>query len=118
MKRHFTNFYFIFSMQVSLLEYRKRQREARKSGSKPETLPLVILSPHPEGGNIPGTCSSTATAENCSNNLESVEPNESVDNLTVPLPAEVQNTSSEETDQSSQVTDATANEKSDPEVQW
>lgn len=105
-------------MQVSLLEYRKRQREARKSGSKPETLPLVLLSPHPEGGNIPGNCSTTAATESCGNNLESVEPNESVANLTVPLPAEEQNTTPEETDQSSQVTDATANEKSDPEVQW
>ncbi|XP_056429501.1 inactive histone-lysine N-methyltransferase 2E isoform X3 [Hyla sarda] len=107
--------------KVSLLEYRKRQREARKSGSKPETLPLVTLSPHPESGNIPGNCcttTTTATAENCSNNLESVEPSESVANLTAPLAAEVQNTTSEETDQSSQVVDANANEKSDPEVQW
>ncbi|NWX99835.1 KMT2E methyltransferase, partial [Nothoprocta ornata] len=32
--------------KVSLLEYRKRQREARKSGSKAESFPLVTVSPH------------------------------------------------------------------------
>ncbi|XP_072003305.1 inactive histone-lysine N-methyltransferase 2E [Engystomops pustulosus] len=105
--------------KVSLLEYRKRQREARKSGSKPENLPLVALSPHPESGTISGSCSTPTTSiENFSNSLESVEPNETVANLTLPLPAEAENTSSEETDQSSQVTDSAANEKSDPEVQW
>ncbi|XP_075064869.1 inactive histone-lysine N-methyltransferase 2E isoform X2 [Mixophyes fleayi] len=100
--------------KVSLLEYRKRQREARKSGSKPESLSLVTLSPHPDNGNVVGNCAT----ENCSNNVENMEPNEFVANLTVPLSTEVQNTSSEEADQSSPVTDAASSEKNDPEAQW
>ncbi|XP_018421941.1 PREDICTED: histone-lysine N-methyltransferase 2E isoform X2 [Nanorana parkeri] len=100
--------------KVSLLEYRKRQREARKSGSKQETLSLISLSPHPETGNLFGNF----VGENCSNSVESVEPNESVANEPAPLPTEPQNISTEETDQSSPAMDATSSEKSDPEVQW
>ena len=38
-----------FLLKVSLLEYRKRQREARKSGSKTEHFALVSVSPHTSG---------------------------------------------------------------------
>ncbi|KAM9313084.1 inactive histone-lysine N-methyltransferase 2E [Gastrophryne carolinensis] len=97
--------------KVSLLEYRKRQREARKSGSKSETLSLVTLSPQPDSGNLVGTCAS----ELCSSSLENMEQNESVANVAAPLPSEAPITSTEETDQSPPATEA---EKSDPEAQW
>ncbi|KAG2469559.1 inactive histone-lysine N-methyltransferase 2E isoform X2 [Polypterus senegalus] len=44
--------------KVSLLEYRKRQREARKSGSKPESLSPVSMSPRSLVSTVSGVCSS------------------------------------------------------------
>uniref|UniRef100_H0WLK0 Inactive histone-lysine N-methyltransferase 2E n=1 Tax=Otolemur garnettii TaxID=30611 RepID=H0WLK0_OTOGA len=76
--------------KVSLLEYRKRQREARKSGSKTENFPLVSVSPH---------------AENTAS-------------LPLPTPATVYNATSEETSNNCPVKEATASEKNEPEVQW
>ncbi|KFO29072.1 Histone-lysine N-methyltransferase MLL5, partial [Fukomys damarensis] len=45
--------------KVSLLEYRKRQREARKSGSKADSFPLVSTLPS-AGGSL-SACSETAS---------------------------------------------------------
>ncbi|KAM4676912.1 inactive histone-lysine N-methyltransferase 2E isoform 3-T4 [Discoglossus pictus] len=102
--------------KVSLLEYRKRQREARKSGSKPESLPLVTLSPlHDGGGNLATNC---AVPENCNSAAESNEQNENVVNLALPLPPEVPNPPAEEVDNSSPTNDSSSSEKNEPEVQW
>ncbi|XP_053572523.1 inactive histone-lysine N-methyltransferase 2E isoform X2 [Bombina bombina] len=102
--------------KVSLLEYRKRQREARKSGSRPESLSLVSLSPHPDSG---GSLINNFTAsENCSSAMDSIEQNESLANLALPMPSEVPNLPVEEVDTSSPAKDSTTSEKSDPEVQW
>ncbi|XP_063304208.1 inactive histone-lysine N-methyltransferase 2E isoform X6 [Pelobates fuscus] len=99
--------------KVSLLEYRKRQREARKSGSKPESLSLVTLSPHSEGiASISGNCIAT---ENCCSTAEIVEQPENDANLALPLPAEVQTLPPEEMEQSSPATDPNSSEKNDPE---
>uniref|UniRef100_A0A8C3HEK6 Inactive histone-lysine N-methyltransferase 2E n=1 Tax=Chrysemys picta bellii TaxID=8478 RepID=A0A8C3HEK6_CHRPI len=75
--------------KVSLLEYRKRQREARKSGSKTESFSLVTVSPHAAGG---GSISS--------NN------------------ATVYNTTPEETGNNCPTKEASSSEKNEPEVQW
>uniref|UniRef100_A0A8C4XXG3 Lysine methyltransferase 2E (inactive) n=1 Tax=Gopherus evgoodei TaxID=1825980 RepID=A0A8C4XXG3_9SAUR len=75
--------------KVSLLEYRKRQREARKSGSKTESFSLVTVSPHAPGG---GSISS--------NN------------------ATVYNTTPEETGNNCPTKEASSSEKNEPEVQW
>ncbi|XP_041442462.1 inactive histone-lysine N-methyltransferase 2E isoform X2 [Xenopus laevis] len=97
--------------KVSLLEYRKRQREARKSGSKQENLSLLTLSPHPDG--LAGNCT---PSESCSVVSESIDPNDSSTCLT--MTPEVQCVPSEEPEQSPLVTDPSSTEKTDPEVQW
>ncbi|XP_075455783.1 inactive histone-lysine N-methyltransferase 2E isoform X9 [Ascaphus truei] len=102
--------------KVSLLEYRKRQREARKSGSKPESFSLVPLSPHPDGGgSLAGNC---PASENCGSSTESVDPPENVATLALPLPPEVQNDAPEEEMDHSCPAKDTSSEKNDPEVQW
>ncbi|XP_048355462.1 inactive histone-lysine N-methyltransferase 2E isoform X1 [Sphaerodactylus townsendi] len=99
--------------KVSLLEYRKRQREARKSGSKTDSFSLVGLSPHAGGG---GNNLSAADGYNSSENGEQVE-REHTGSLPLPLPATDYSTTSEETENSSSSKE-TSSEKNDPEVQW
>nr|XP_056702943.1 inactive histone-lysine N-methyltransferase 2E isoform X2 [Euleptes europaea] len=99
--------------KVSLLEYRKRQREARKSGSKADSFPLVSMSPHAGGG---GNNLSAADGYNSSENGEQVE-REHTGSLPLPLPATDYSTTSEETENSSSSKEASS-EKNEPEVQW
>lgn len=98
-------------LKVSLLEYRKRQREARKSGSKAEHFPLVSVSPHASG-------SSSSSGDGCGNRSESGEQLESTASLPLPTPATVYSGTSEETSNNCPVKEASASEKNDPEVQW
>ncbi|KAM6437510.1 inactive histone-lysine N-methyltransferase 2E isoform 2-T7 [Liasis olivaceus] len=99
--------------KVSLLEYRKRQREARKSGSKAESFSLLSISPHATGG---GNNSAAADGYNSSENGEQLE-REHTASLPLSLPATDYSAISEETENSSSLKDASG-EKSDPEVQW
>ncbi|TEA36311.1 hypothetical protein DBR06_SOUSAS5910047, partial [Sousa chinensis] len=98
--------------KVSLLEYRKRQREARKSGSKAEHFPLVNVSPH-TSGNL-----SSNNADGCANGNENGEQIESTASLPLPTPATVYNATLEETSNNCPVKEASASEKNEPEVQW
>lgn len=97
--------------KVSLLEYRKRQREARKSGSKAEHFPLVSVSPHASGNSSNG-------GDGCASRSESGEQLESTASLPLPTPAAVYSAMSEETSSNCPVKEASASEKNDPEVQW
>ena len=99
-------------LKVSLLEYRKRQREARKSGSKAEHFPLVNVSPH-TSGNL-----SSSNADGCANGSENGEQVESTASLPLPTPATVYNATLEETSNNCPVKEASASEKNEPEVQW
>ncbi|XP_062990244.1 inactive histone-lysine N-methyltransferase 2E isoform X3 [Elgaria multicarinata webbii] len=99
--------------KVSLLEYRKRQREARKSGSKAESFSLLTISPHAAGG---GNNNGATDGYNSSENGEQAE-REHTASLPLPLPATDYSTTSEETDNSSSSKEASS-EKNDPEVQW
>ncbi|XP_063164098.1 inactive histone-lysine N-methyltransferase 2E isoform X2 [Candoia aspera] len=99
--------------KVSLLEYRKRQREARKSGSKAESFSLLSISPHAAGG---GNNSAAADGYNSSENGEQLE-REHTASLPLSLPATDYSAISEETENSSSLKDGSG-EKSDPEVQW
>ncbi|XP_044279161.1 inactive histone-lysine N-methyltransferase 2E isoform X1 [Varanus komodoensis] len=99
--------------KVSLLEYRKRQREARKSGSKAESFALLTISPHAAGG---GNNGSAADGFNSNENGEQVE-REHTAGLPLPLPATDYSATLEETDNSSSSKEASS-EKNDPEVQW
>ncbi|XP_067420590.1 inactive histone-lysine N-methyltransferase 2E isoform X2 [Emydura macquarii macquarii] len=101
--------------KVSLLEYRKRQREARKSGSKTESFSLVTVSPHAAGG---GSISSNNGANDGYNSGENGEPIENTANLSLPLPATVYNTTPEETGNNCSTKEASSSEKNEPEVQW
>lgn len=97
--------------KVSLLEYRKRQREARKSGSKTEHFPLVSVSPQ-ASGNL------SNNGDGCANRSENGEQVENTAGLPLPTPATVYNASSEETSNNGAVKEVSATEKSEPEVQW
>ncbi|KAL4669583.1 hypothetical protein H8959_008137 [Pygathrix nigripes] len=97
--------------KVSLLEYRKRQREARKSGSKTENFPLISVSPHASG-------SLSNNGDGCASSNENGEQVEHTASLPLPTPATVYNATSEETSNNCPVKDATASEKNEPEVQW
>lgn len=97
--------------KVSLLEYRKRQREARKSGSKAEHFPLVSVSPH-ASGNL-----SNNNGDGCANRSENGEQVESTASLPLPTPATVYSATSEETSNNSPVKEVSASEKNEP-VQW
>nr|XP_032643234.1 inactive histone-lysine N-methyltransferase 2E [Chelonoidis abingdonii] len=101
--------------KVSLLEYRKRQREARKSGSKTESFSLVTVSPHVPGG---GSISSNNGANDGYNSGENGEQIDSTANLPLPLPATVYNTTPEETGNNCPTKEASSSEKNEPEVQW
>lgn len=97
--------------KVSLLEYRKRQREARKSGSKTENFALISVSPHTSGnlGN---------SGDGCVHGSENSEQGENQASLPLPPPAATHNASCEESGNTCPVKDANATEKKDPEVQW
>ncbi|XP_066096600.1 inactive histone-lysine N-methyltransferase 2E isoform X1 [Saccopteryx bilineata] len=97
--------------KVSLLEYRKRQREARKSGSKTEHFPLVSVSPNTSGN-------FSNNGDGCANRSENEEQVESTASLPLPTPATVYNASSEETSNNCPVKEVSATEKNEPEVQW
>ncbi|KAM9172354.1 inactive histone-lysine N-methyltransferase 2E isoform 2-T2 [Pangshura tecta] len=101
--------------KVSLLEYRKRQREARKSGSKTESFSLVTVSPHASGG---GSMSSNNGANDGYNSGENGEQIDNTANLPLPLPATVYNTTPEETGNNCPTKEASSSEKNEPEVQW
>ncbi|XP_044885841.1 inactive histone-lysine N-methyltransferase 2E isoform X2 [Mauremys mutica] len=101
--------------KVSLLEYRKRQREARKSGSKTESFSLVTVSPHASGG---GSISSNNGANDGYNSGENGEQIDNTANLPLPLPATVYNTTPEETGNNCPTKEASSSEKNEPEVQW
>ncbi|XP_028014487.2 inactive histone-lysine N-methyltransferase 2E isoform X2 [Eptesicus fuscus] len=96
--------------KVSLLEYRKRQREARKSGSKTEHFPLVSVSLH-ASGNL------SNNGDGCGNRSENGESVESTAGLPLPTPATGYNASSEETSNNCPVKEVSATEKNEP-VQW
>uniref|UniRef100_G1SVW6 Lysine methyltransferase 2E (inactive) n=1 Tax=Oryctolagus cuniculus TaxID=9986 RepID=G1SVW6_RABIT len=98
--------------KVSLLEYRKRQREARKSGSKSENFALVSVSPHASGhmGNTSG--------DGCANSSEAGEQVQNPASLPFPTPAAAYGAAFEETSNNCPVKEATATEKNDPEAQW
>lgn len=105
--------------KVSLLEYRKRQREARKSGSKPENFALISVSPHPSG-------SLSSSGDGCVHSSENGEQAENQASLPLPPPAAAAaataaaaySASSEEGSSNCPVKDANSSEKKDPEVQW
>lgn len=97
---------------MSLLEYRKRQREARKSGSKAEHFPLVSVSPHASGS------LSSSNGDGCGSRTENGEQVESSASLPLPTPAAASNATSEEPSSNCPVKESSASEKSEPEVQW
>ncbi|NXD71128.1 KMT2E methyltransferase, partial [Eolophus roseicapillus] len=102
--------------KVSLLEYRKRQREARKSGSKTENFPLVTVSPHAAaGGNI---SSNNGANDGYNNSGENGEQTDSAANLPVPLPTTAYNAAPEDTGNNSTIKEPSSSEKNEPEVQW
>ncbi|XP_004702658.1 inactive histone-lysine N-methyltransferase 2E isoform X1 [Echinops telfairi] len=96
--------------KVSLLEYRKRQREARKSGSKADHFPPVSVSPHPSGNSTSGN--------GCAHSSENGEPVENPGSLPLPTPAAAHSDAPEETSNNCPAKEASASEKNEPEVQW
>ncbi|XP_070611285.1 inactive histone-lysine N-methyltransferase 2E isoform X4 [Erythrolamprus reginae] len=99
--------------KVSLLEYRKRQREARKSGSK-ENFSLLSMLPHAAGA---GNGSAATDGYNSGENGEQLE-REHAASLPVSLPATEQGAISEEVENSASSLKEASGEKSDPEAQW
>ncbi|XP_040852223.1 inactive histone-lysine N-methyltransferase 2E-like [Ochotona curzoniae] len=95
--------------KVSLLEYRKRQREARKSGSKSESFPPAAGSPHASG---------SASSDGCAHSAESGEQVPGSAGPPFPTPAAAQGAASEESGSHCPVKEAAAAEKNEPEVQW
>ncbi|KAJ7407122.1 hypothetical protein WISP_128366 [Willisornis vidua] len=103
-------------LEVSLLEYRKRQREARKSGSKTDNFPLVTVSPHAaSGGN---TSSNNGANDGFNNSGENGEQTDNTASLPLPLPATVYNAAPEDTGNSCAMKESSSSEKNEPEVQW
>ncbi|NXX33483.1 KMT2E methyltransferase, partial [Nicator chloris] len=103
--------------KVSLLEYRKRQREARKSGSKTDNFPLVTVSPHAAGG---GSTSSNngASSDGYNNSGENGEQTDNTASLPLPLPTTVYNAAPEDAGNNCAIKESSSSEKSEPEVQW
>ncbi|ERE87775.1 inactive histone-lysine N-methyltransferase 2E isoform X1 [Cricetulus griseus] len=97
--------------KVSLLEYRKRQREARKSGSKTENFALISVSPH-TSGNL------SNSGDACVHGSENGEQVENQASLPLPPPTTTYNASCEEGSSNCPAKEANASEKKDPEVQW
>lgn len=106
----------VFSPQVSLLEYRKRQREARKSGSKTDNFPLVTVSPHASGGG--NTSSNNGANDGYNNSGENGEQTDNTASLPLPLPTTVYNAAPEDTGNNCAIKESSSSEKSEPEVQW
>ncbi|NXI32639.1 KMT2E methyltransferase, partial [Sterrhoptilus dennistouni] len=102
--------------KVSLLEYRKRQREARKSGSKTDNFPLVTVSPHAAGGG--NTSSNNGASDGYNNSGENGEQTENTASLPLPLPTTVYNAAPEDTGNNCAIKESSSSEKSEPEVQW
>ncbi|KAJ1161270.1 hypothetical protein NDU88_001757 [Pleurodeles waltl] len=101
--------------KVSLLEYRKRQREARKSGSKLEHLSLMSLFPHAA---VEGDANDTCSASDCcSISGEHVEEYENSSSLPLELPVHTQKDVSEEMDACENQPDSSL-EKNEPVVKW
>ncbi|NXJ02097.1 KMT2E methyltransferase, partial [Psophia crepitans] len=101
--------------KVSLLEYRKRQREARKSGSKTENFPLVTVSPHAAGGG--NTSSNNGANDGYNNSGENGEQTDNAASLPLPLPTTVYNTAPEDVSNNCAIKESSS-EKNEPEVQW
>ncbi|XP_012976540.1 LOW QUALITY PROTEIN: inactive histone-lysine N-methyltransferase 2E [Mesocricetus auratus] len=97
--------------KVSLLEYRKRQREARKSGSKTESFAVIGVSPHTSG-------SLSNSGDACVHGSENGEQAENQANSPLPPPTATHNASCEEGSSNCPAKDANTSEKKDPEVQW
>ncbi|NXJ60123.1 KMT2E methyltransferase, partial [Rostratula benghalensis] len=102
--------------KVSLLEYRKRQREARKSGSKTENFPLVTVSPHAAGGG--NTSSNHGANEGCNNGGENGEHTENAAGLPLALPTAACSAAPEDVGNTSASKESASSEKNEPEVQW
>ncbi|NXR77072.1 KMT2E methyltransferase, partial [Pycnonotus jocosus] len=102
--------------KVSLLEYRKRQREARKSGSKTENFPLVTVSPHAAAGG--NTSSNNGASDGYNNSGENGEQTDNTASLPLPLPTTVYNAAPEDTGNNCAIKESSSTEKSEPEVQW
>ncbi|NXT06363.1 KMT2E methyltransferase, partial [Prunella fulvescens] len=102
--------------KVSLLEYRKRQREARKSGSKTDNFPLVTVSPHAAGGG--NTSSNNGASDGFNNSGENGEQTDNTASLPLPLPTTVYNAAPEDTGNNCAIKESSSSEKSEPEVQW
>ncbi|NXI58823.1 KMT2E methyltransferase, partial [Chloroceryle aenea] len=101
--------------KVSLLEYRKRQREARKSGSKTENFPLVTVSPQAaSGGNI---SSNNGANDGFNNSGENGEQTDNTASLPLPLPTTVYNAAPEDIGNNCAIKESSS-EKNEPEVQW
>lgn len=109
-------FVLFFSPQVSLLEYRKRQREARKSGSKTENFPLVTVSPHAAAGG--NTSNNNGANDGFNNSGENGEQTENAASLPVPLPTAAYSAAPEDTGNSCAMKESSSSEKNEPEVQW
>uniref|UniRef100_A0A8C4XJC9 Lysine methyltransferase 2E (inactive) n=1 Tax=Falco tinnunculus TaxID=100819 RepID=A0A8C4XJC9_FALTI len=101
--------------KVSLLEYRKRQREARKSGSKTENFPLVTVSPHAAGG---GNISNNGANDGFNNSGENGEQTDTAASLPLPLPTTVYNAAPEDNSNNCAIKESSSSEKNEPEVQW
>ncbi|NWW40060.1 KMT2E methyltransferase, partial [Panurus biarmicus] len=102
--------------KVSLLEYRKRQREARKSGSKTDSFPLVTVSPQAAGGG--NTSSNNGASDGYNNSGENGEQTDNTASLPLPLPTTVYNAAPEDTGNNCAIKESSSSEKSEPEVQW
>ncbi|KAK2514560.1 Kmt2e [Columba guinea] len=103
-------------LEVSLLEYRKRQREARKSGSKTENFPLVTVSPHAAGGG--NTSNNNGANDGFNNSGENGEQTENAASLPVPLPTAAYSAAPEDTGNNCAMKESSSSEKNEPEVQW
>ncbi|NXP05583.1 KMT2E methyltransferase, partial [Thinocorus orbignyianus] len=102
--------------KVSLLEYRKRQREARKSGSKTENFPLVSVSPQTAGGG--STSSNNGANDGYNNSGENGEQTDNAASLPAPLPTAAYSAAPEDAGNSCAVKESSSTEKNEPEVQW
>lgn len=101
---------------MSLLEYRKRQREAQKSGSKTDNFPLVTVSPHAAAGG--NTSSNNGASDGYNNSGENGEQTDNTASLPLPLPTTVYNAAPEDTGNNCAIKESNSSEKSEPEVQW
>ncbi|XP_069485220.1 inactive histone-lysine N-methyltransferase 2E isoform X2 [Ambystoma mexicanum] len=101
--------------KVSLLEYRKRQREARKSGSKFDNISLISLSPLAAVGE--GMNDTYGTSDCCSIIGEHAEELDNSLSLPLDLPCHTQKVVSNEMNDC-QGKEATSNGKNETNVKW